>query len=119
MTSEGSTSRPSPAPEMAASDQLSVNLNVISPSTAVGTGSPLSFPNLLASTTIGQLKEKIRNLLPTKPTDAQQRLIYKGRVLQQDDETLCQIMGENTVRTYHELWLPFLQRRALTRFLGH
>ncbi|KAL2759189.1 hypothetical protein ACRALDRAFT_2098697 [Sodiomyces alcalophilus JCM 7366] len=86
---------------MIASDQLSVSLNVISPSTAVATGPPLSFPGLPASTTVRQLKEKIRNLLPTKPTDAQQWLIYKGRVLQQDDETLCQVIGESTIRAYN------------------
>lgn len=97
MASEGSSSAARPAPE-AVCDHLSVNLQVLSPSTAANYNRPLVFPGLAATTTVGQLKEKIRQALPLKPSDSQQRLIYRGRVLQPDGETLLGVIGEEVVR---------------------
>lgn len=74
-----------------------VNLQVVSPS--IGVGRPLSFSDLPASTTIQQLKEKIRSTLPIKPADDQQRLIHRGRLLARDDETLQDVFGAETVRS--------------------
>lgn len=96
MASEASSSTAQPAPE-AASDHLSVNLQVLSPSTAASSGRPLVFPSLPASTTVRQVKERIRQALPLKPTDAQQRLIYRGRPLSQDGDTLLNVIGEEVV----------------------
>ncbi|EFQ26097.1 ubiquitin family protein [Colletotrichum graminicola] len=98
MASEGSSSTAHPAPE-AASDHLSINLQVLSPSTAANSSRPLVFPGLAATTTVKQLKEKIRQALPLKPSDSQQRLIYRGRVLQPDGETLLSVIGEGVIRT--------------------
>ncbi|KZL83508.1 ubiquitin family protein [Colletotrichum incanum] len=98
MASEGSSSTAHPAPE-AASDHLSVNLQVLSPSTAANSSRPLVFPGLAATTTVKQLKEKIRQALPLKPSDSQQRLIYRGRVLQPDGDTLLSVIGEEVIRT--------------------
>ncbi|KAK2017837.1 hypothetical protein LZ32DRAFT_654467 [Colletotrichum eremochloae] len=98
MASEGSSSTAHPGPE-AASDHLSVNLQVLSPSTAANSSRPLVFPGLAATTTVKQLKEKIRQALPLKPSDSQQRLIYRGRVLQPDGETLLSVIGEGVIRT--------------------
>ncbi|GKT95042.1 ubiquitin family protein [Colletotrichum tofieldiae] len=98
MASEGSSSTAHPAPE-AASDHLSVNLQVLSPSAAANSSRPLVFPGLAASTTVKQLKEKIRQALPLKPSDSQQRLIYRGRVLQPDGDTLLSVIGEEVIRT--------------------
>lgn len=75
--------------------ELTVNLNILSPSATV-IPSPLSF-NLSQSTTIRDVKERIRQALPLRPSDDQQRLIYKGRSLQNDGETLGLLMGEDTV----------------------
>ncbi|KAF9870794.1 ubiquitin family protein [Colletotrichum karsti] len=97
MASEAPSSTALPAPE-APSDHLSVNLQVLSPSTAASSSRPLVFPGLSASTTVRQLKEKIRQSLPLKPTDAQQRLIYRGRPLQQDGDTLLNVIGEEVIR---------------------
>ncbi|KAL0932967.1 ubiquitin family protein [Colletotrichum truncatum] len=99
MASEASssTAQPAPAPE-ATSDHLSVNLQILSPSTAANSSRPLVFPDLPASTTVRQIKEKIRQALPLKPTDAQQRLIYRGRPLQQDGDILLNIIGEEVIR---------------------
>ncbi|KAI3527900.1 ubiquitin family protein [Colletotrichum tamarilloi] len=98
MASEASSSAAPSAPE-ATSEHLSVNLQVLSPSTAATSSRPLVFPGLAATTTVRQLKEKIRQALPLKPTDAQQRLIYRGRPLAQDGDTLLTVLGEEVIRT--------------------
>jgi len=90
-------SAPAPSSDRIPTDQLTVNLNILSPSATVTAGGPVTFPGLPLTTTIRQVKEKIRQALPLKPTDEQQRLIYKGRSLQQEDETLVHLMGEETV----------------------
>ncbi|KAG7141419.1 hypothetical protein HYQ45_001981 [Verticillium longisporum] len=89
-----------PVPADLPYDQLTVSLNIISPTTTATSGGPLSFPDLSISTTISQLKEKIRNAIPSKPADIQQRLIYRGRHLQADNDTLGQIIGEATIREH-------------------
>ncbi|KAF6844002.1 ubiquitin family protein [Colletotrichum musicola] len=99
MASEASPSAAQSAPASApGSDHLSVNLQVLSPSTAASSSRPLVFPALAATTTVRQVKEKIRQALPLKPTDAQQRLIYRGRPLQQDEDTLLSVIGEDVIR---------------------
>lgn len=73
----------------------SFNLQVVSPSASVNR--PLSFPGIAASTTVRQLKEKIRNAVEVRPADNQQRLIHRGRLLARDDETLENILGTEAV----------------------
>jgi hypothetical protein len=72
------------------------NLQVVSPS--VGVSAPLSFPQLATATTVKQLKEKIREVLPSRPADENQRLIHRGRLLARDAETMSDIFGSETVR---------------------
>jgi hypothetical protein len=72
------------------------NLKVVSPS--VGVPGPLSFPQLPIETTVRQLKEKIREALPMRPSDDQQRLIHQGRLLARETETMSNIFGQETVR---------------------
>ncbi|KAL1866353.1 hypothetical protein Daus18300_006817 [Diaporthe australafricana] len=71
---------------------LAVNISIISPSLAVN--APLNFIGLPASTTIGQLKEKIREMLDAKPANEQQRLIHQGKLLNRESETLLDVFGE-------------------------
>lgn len=71
-----------------------VNLQILSPSVGVNT---LSFPALAASTTVAQLKQKIRETLPLQPAADQQRLIHRGRLLARDTESLRDIFGEEAV----------------------
>lgn len=71
-------------------------LQVVSPS--VGVAGPLSFRQLPSGTTVKQLKEKIRESLPMRPADDQQRLIHRGRLLAREDETMLEIFGQETVR---------------------
>lgn len=73
-----------------------VNISIISPSLAVN--APLNFTGLPASTTVGQLKEKIREALDAKPANEQQRLIHQGKLLNRESETLLDIFGEQKLR---------------------
>lgn len=73
---------------------LTANLHIVSPNVGIG---PLMFSALPASTTIRQLKEKIRKSLPSHPADDHQRLIHRGRLLASDDETLREIFTEEQV----------------------
>jgi len=77
------------------SASLSFTLQIISPS--IGVTGPLSFPLLPATTTIKQLKAKIRDALPSNPVDESQRLIHRGRMLARETETMLEIFGQETV----------------------
>ena len=73
---------------------LVVNLQIVSPSVGVGI---LRFPDLPATTTVQQLRENIREALPSRPADDHQRLIHRGRLMARDTDTLQDIFGEETV----------------------
>lgn len=83
------------APDAPDATGINVDLNIISPNAAVLVR-PLSF-ELHPNTSIRAVKRRIRQSLPIRPTDDQQRLIYKGRALENDDLTLGQVMGIDTV----------------------
>lgn len=80
-----------------ASEELAVNLQILSPS--VGVNRPLMFPDLPAATTIKQLKDRIRQALPLRPTDENQRLIHRGRALLRDTDSLLDVFGAEAVST--------------------
>jgi hypothetical protein len=94
MSSDSSSSKDDDAASVTP-EQLVVTLQVVSPS--VGVTRPLFFTDLAADTTLKQLKEKIRQMLPLRPADDHQRLIYRGRALIRDTETLLDIFGEDAV----------------------
>jgi len=71
-----------------------INLQILSPSPLVG---PMRFPNLAVSTTVGELKAKIRELVETRPSDEHMRLIYQARFLSRDADTLLDVFGEDVV----------------------
>ncbi|KAI1496766.1 hypothetical protein F5X99DRAFT_57829 [Biscogniauxia marginata] len=72
-------------------------LQIISPS--VGVPQPLALRSVPATTTVQQLKEKIRNAIDAKPTDQAQRLIHRGRLLSRDSETMLELFGEEALRS--------------------
>ncbi|KAK4127445.1 hypothetical protein N657DRAFT_565825 [Parathielavia appendiculata] len=74
---------------------LVVNLQIVSPTVGVGN---LRFPDIPATTTLQQLKEKIRNSLSWRPADDHQRLIHRGRLLARDTDTLQDVFGEEAIR---------------------
>ncbi|KAJ3488353.1 hypothetical protein NLG97_g6208 [Lecanicillium saksenae] len=83
--------------DAAAPEQTIINLQIVSPS--VGVNRPLQFPTTPATTTIKTLKGMIRDALPLRPADTNQRLIYRGKALLREEETLLEIMGAETLRT--------------------
>lgn len=71
------------------------SLSIVSPSPTVPT--PFMLHELLVTNTVQDLKAKIRDALPDKPTDETQRLIYHGRLLVRETETMENIFGRQVV----------------------
>lgn len=76
-------------------EDLSVNISIVSPSVSVN--APLHFPGLPPSTTLAQIKQKVREALDSKPSNEQQRLIHQGKLLSREDQTLLDVFGEQRV----------------------
>jgi hypothetical protein len=93
-SSATSSSSDAPTREEEAPEPLSFTLHVISTGPS---SNPLNFPHLPATTTVKQLKAKIRDALPSKPVDEHQRLIYRGRLLGRETDTMLDIFGQETV----------------------
>ncbi|KAM0199530.1 hypothetical protein ACHAPI_003293 [Fusarium lateritium] len=87
---------PAAASESAVAEQT-ITVQVLSPS--VGVNRPLLFPSLATSTTVKQLKDKIRQSLPLRPADDHQRLIHRGRAIVRESDTLVDIFGPDAIRT--------------------
>jgi hypothetical protein len=104
MTSNPTTTA---SPASPAVESAQFTLQILSPS--FGVPQPLLFETLPVTTTVHQLKELIRNAIATKPPDDAQRLIYRGRLLVRENETMVELFGEETVGTTPFIWL---QRHA-------
>ncbi|KAI1103075.1 hypothetical protein F4804DRAFT_342756 [Jackrogersella minutella] len=78
-------------------ESATFTLQIISPS--IGIPQPLALQRLPTDTTVKQLKERIRNVISTRPTDEAQRLIHRGRLLGRDNETMTEIFGQETLRS--------------------
>ncbi|KAJ4389484.1 hypothetical protein N0V93_006953 [Gnomoniopsis smithogilvyi] len=85
----------------APSEDLSVNISIVSPSTSVN--APLNFPSLPPSTTVAQIKQKVRDALDSKPSNEQQRLIHQGKLLSREEQTLLEVFGEQKLRDSNNL----------------
>ncbi|KAK1240602.1 hypothetical protein MKX07_004630 [Trichoderma sp. CBMAI-0711] len=96
--------------DTALSEQPVVNLQVVSPS--VGVSRPLLFPGLPAATTVKQLKERIRQSLPLRPSDEHQRLIYRGRALVRDADSLQDVFGAEAIRSPDQQTIHLVLRDA-------
>lgn len=70
-------------------------LHVLSP--AVEVPKKLTFSAIPISTTVGELKLKIRDAVATKPAPERQRLIYRGKALTYESTTLKDVFGQDTV----------------------
>ncbi|KAI6716291.1 hypothetical protein JHW43_001250 [Diplocarpon mali] len=90
------------------SGPLSFTLQVVSPS--VGVSSPLRFPHLPATTTVKELKEKVRNVLPSQPQDESQRFIHRGRMLARETETMLEIFGQESLASSESQTLHLVLR---------
>lgn len=90
-TSSGSASSPSPS----APDHHVIDLRILTQSPEIS--NQLHFHSLRTSTTIGQLKEHIRQASSSQIPVENQRLIYKGRRLAADGDTLATVLGQDAV----------------------
>ena len=70
-------------------------LHVLSPSADVP--NKITFPDVPVSATVGELKTKICNAVDSRPSPERQRLIYQGKPLMRDTNTLKEIFTEETV----------------------
>ncbi|KAL1963586.1 hypothetical protein VTN77DRAFT_8031 [Rasamsonia byssochlamydoides] len=80
-------------------------LHILSPS--FENPNRLTFDNLPLTTTVGALKERITESIPSRPSAAQQRLIYRGKPLLNDSVMLQNILepSDDSVYSLH-LVLP-------------
>lgn len=76
-----------------AEDAPSVDLRILSPSFENG----IHLANLPATTTIGALRLRIHDAAPSRPAPDHMRLIYRGRVVANDSDTLQTIFGIENV----------------------
>ncbi|KHO00937.1 Ubiquitin family protein [Metarhizium album ARSEF 1941] len=97
MASGVSDSHPGEAAGTGPAQELLVNLKIVSPSVCVN--GPLLFPDLPAVTTIKQLKDRIRQALPLRPADENQRLIHRGRALLRESDNLLDVFGASALQT--------------------
>ena len=79
-----------------ADDTLAVNLKVLSPSSEIEGG--LHLQQLPASTTVRELRLKIQDAVASKPGPERMRLIYRGKVVANDADTLETVFGADNVR---------------------
>lgn len=84
------------------SNAQTILLHVLSPSV-----DKLTFPDVPVSTTVGELKTKICDAVPTRPPPNRQRLIYGGKALVQETATLRDVFSQEKVR-WHPLGIVLL-----------
>ena len=89
-------------------DELSTNssspsllVHVVSPSNEVP--DRLTFQDVPVTSTIADIKRRIQDAVSTKPEPERQRLIYRGRALVQQDQTLATLFGNDVVRMFSRL----------------
>ncbi|KAI0150288.1 hypothetical protein GGR57DRAFT_202756 [Xylariaceae sp. FL1272] len=89
----------SPATDEGVADPESFTLQIVSPS--AGVPQPLSFEGLPTSTTVQELKNKIRDHLDSNPPGTHQRLIHQGHLLR-DAQTMRDVFGANLRINNHQ-----------------
>lgn len=72
-----------------------INLKVLSPSTEVQRD--INLLDLPISLTLKELRERIQNEIPTRPAPERMRLIYRGRALARETDTLSDVFGLDNV----------------------
>lgn len=74
-----------------AEEAVLIHLKVLSPSTEVQ--SDVNLADIPASTTVRDLRLRLQNEIPSRPTTDRMRLIYRGHVVANDDDTLLNVFG--------------------------
>ena len=77
-----------------ADDAPAVNLKILSPNFE----GDIALPDLAASTTVKELRVRIQGAMDTRPATERMRLIYRGRVVVNEMDTLSDVFGPENVR---------------------
>lgn len=87
-----------------AEETQNINLKILSPSAEVEGG--ITFTDLPSSTTIKELRSRIQDAVASKPAPERMRLIYRGRVVANDADTLSLVFGAESVCDYYhrDIW---------------
>ncbi|KAI9888736.1 MAG: hypothetical protein M1814_006468 [Vezdaea aestivalis] len=80
---------------MATNGARTITLLIKSPST--GVSSDLKLENILLSATVNDIKEKLNLAIPTRPALDRLRLIYRGRALVVDGESIANVLQHELV----------------------
>ncbi|KAI9886023.1 MAG: 40S ribosomal protein S22 [Watsoniomyces obsoletus] len=72
-----------------------ISIRIISPSTEIP--NPLVLNALQRSCTISELRRRIQNEVPSRPGVHRQRLIHRGRMLGDANETMISVFGQGTL----------------------
>jgi len=57
----------------------------------------IHFENLPITTTVGELKVKVRDHVASKPAVENQRFIYRGRLMARENDTMMDVFGRDAV----------------------
>jgi hypothetical protein len=77
-----------------ADDAPAVNLKIFSPNFE----GDIALPDLAAATTVKELRVLIQDAMDTRPATERMRLIYRGRVVASETDTLSDVFGPENVR---------------------
>ncbi|KAJ4315978.1 hypothetical protein N0V94_005670 [Neodidymelliopsis sp. IMI 364377] len=75
---------------------LTLDLKILSPSSEIEGG--IRLQDLPASTTVRELRLKIQHVAPSNPGPERMRLIYRGRLVANDADTLENVFGAANIR---------------------
>jgi hypothetical protein len=78
-----------------AEEKPTINLKILSPSTELEGG--VNLAHLPASTTVKELRSRIQDAVPSRPAPDRMRLIYRGRVVANEADTLENVFGTDNV----------------------
>ena len=90
-----------------ASEPLVIDLKVLSPSTEVA--GDINLPQIPASTTVKELRLKLQDAIPSRPVTDRMRLIYRGKVVANEMDTLSDVFGADNVRERIHVLTSLLQ----------
>ncbi|GAB7356103.1 hypothetical protein MBLNU459_g6707t1 [Dothideomycetes sp. NU459] len=101
---------PAPAPILtAAPPPRSINVRILSPALEATAGIELTA--LPVDTTVGQLRQRLCDAVPSHPPPDRQRLIFQGRLLANDSETLHSIFGSAALNQHNDFTLHLVVRQ--------
>lgn len=76
-------------------DRPTINLTVLSPSTEVE--GDINFPDIPTTISVKALQHAIQNAVPSRPALERIRLVYRGRVVNNEKDTLSTVFGAENV----------------------